>query len=163
MTEIVKMFKLKMILDAMMKYQKENNITRECVTNVQFLYRIVKTNFPELSVKAIPIIYFNDFRTQSGDFNDIRIQAGHLVLEIEGMGFIECSYDMLDRLKTSTVYKTVKECVENEPFFANKEAKKMLIEKVLYFQKIANDMNEGETMINDFNYFAKLYACCVFI
>jgi len=161
MTENVKMFKLKMILDAMIKYQKENNITRECVTNVQFLYRIVKTNFPELSVKVIPIIYFNDFRTKSGEFYDIKIQTGHLVLEIEELGFLECSYDMLDRLKTATVYKTVKECVENEPFFANKEAKKMLIENVLYFQKVANDMNAGEIMINDFNYFAKLHFSCI--
>jgi hypothetical protein len=148
MAEIANIIKIKMILDIMIKYQKENNIKRECVTNTQFLYRIIKSNFP-VPVKVIPIIYISDFG----------IQSGHLVLEIEGMGFIECSYDMLDRLKTADVYKTIKECLANETF-ANNESKKMLIENVLHFQKIANRMNEGEIMISDFKYFQKLYACC---
>ena len=146
----VKMFlkQIKRILDIMMKYQKENNITRFCLTNCQFLYKIIKANYP-ISVKVIPIIYANDFG----------IQAGHLVLEIEGMGFIECSYDMLAMKKTGEYYKTIKECLAKERFPDN-ESKRELIENVLVFQKIADRMNAGEFVISNKDYYLKLFACC---
>jgi hypothetical protein len=40
----------------MHEYQKDNNITNKCVTNVQYLYENMKINYPSLSIKALPVI-----------------------------------------------------------------------------------------------------------
>ena len=126
------------IITEMLEFQKLNNITTKCVTNVQFLYDIIKPTFS--NVKVVPVIAI------STDQDLINIIDGHLVLILEYENkvlLIEPSYEI--KIKPNLHYAyNIKDFIKYITNF-NKHAVavKRNINNFLEFQQIANKMNNN--------------------
>ena len=148
----------------MREFQKKNCITKQCVTNTQFLYDCIKMNTRSSNVKVKAVLGFsNDDATSTGVF-----VGGHLVLILDdNETVIDPSYDIF-RLKNISYYDNVKDLID---IFKDKtELKKRFDLKTLFsehiqFMKLAEQINNGEFIITDkqfydnqADYIEKLYS-----
>ena len=138
------------------KYQKDNNIKGQCITNCQILFDLYNNNIKplidlEIKVKAVMV---------ACNFEDLQatgIVQGHLILDLDGE-LIEPSYEIF--IFPKPIYfdniKRFNDCVKwNEATSKEEEIqnKKDTFSKFLDFKKLADEMNEGKFTIVDLEYY----------
>jgi hypothetical protein len=138
------------------KYQMDNNIKGQCITNCQILLDLYNTFIKpfidiEMKVKAVMVVC---------NFDDIQatgIVQGHLILDIDGET-IEPSYEIF--IFPKPIYfdniKRFNDCVKWDKSISKQEElqnKKDTFSKFLDFKKIADEMNEGKFIIVDRVYY----------
>lgn len=131
------------IIVAMREYQKQNNIEKQCITNVQFVFDMIKKMELIGDVKAQAAIIISPSET--------RMIAGHVTLLLEDGSIVEPSYDMF-RLKDAMYFSNIKEFlsqVENKEDEDAKLKMKEILHMHLMFIKIAEQMNNGEFVISN--------------
>jgi hypothetical protein len=128
------------ITSCMYKFQKLNNITKQCVTNVQFLYDIIKIKYS--NVKVVPVIVL------SKNLNQTNLVDGHLILVFEHENItIDPSYE-IKILKNVHYYYKIKELIKDTDVTNdNKYIIKKIIDTFLKFQKLADRINNNEFII----------------
>ena len=132
------------IVNTMLEYQKENSITKQCVTNVQYLYDFIVNN-DTIPVHTKPVI------VMSVDNDTLTIIRGHLVV-ISNETTIESSYEV-DVLKNKYYYDNIKELINN--FNISKPVLKRIIIDFLNIQKLSDRINKGEFVITDEDFYNK--------
>jgi hypothetical protein len=127
------------ILEVMLEYQRINNIEKQCTTNTTIMYDILRCCGMK-DVKVRPVIVI-------GTRNKIlTIVKGHIVIDIGNDEFIECSYDV-SIIEDAQYVDNIKDLIFILPNIPP-DFKKEIIKSALDFQKIANDINNGEFFIN---------------
>jgi len=124
----------------MLNYQKENNIKRNCITNAQYLYDQINKNCKH-KVKARAVFVINEEKKL--------FCQGHLVLEYEDGTFIDPSYEYAS-LNNSKYFTTIHDLHLKE---SDINYKKELIKIFIKFINHANEINQGEFLINDKKYY----------
>ena len=150
--DISKIKLLTQIQNSMLKYQKENNIKKNCVTNTQVLYDIVKNNYPELQPKAKTFIcYYKDC--------DESVFYTHLLIEVDLLGYkiIEPSYDVIKH--SNVVY--FENFINLKNSFANfdeldKDEIKTMLTMYLELKNVENKINNGMFQITSLEYYNNL-------
>ena len=127
------------IREAMMEYQRENNITGCCISNTQIMYDVLCSEyFKELNLKPIvKSVYTIDVEVK--DSIRSKFMGGHLVLFLNDYQLLDCSYDISSKkyILYYDNFKDFKEQVENNKIAVN------CLKDDLYFAGIAEQMNKG--------------------
>ena len=151
------------IILSMREFQKEKFITKQCVTNTQFLYDIITTNCIgiDVKVKAVIVVSTDD------ETNSFTFVGGHLVLVLNDETIIDPSYDVFS-LKNKSYFHNIKDVMDS---FDNK-SKEIIKTKFknemgfhIQFMKIAEQKNNNKHIItekqfyhNQADYIEKLYV-----
>lgn len=136
---------------SMRQYQKENDIKRQCITNTQYLYDLIKTNtLSDVKVKSVLVVgHKND--------EELCLISGHLVVVLDDGLVIDPSYEIA--------------CIENRRYFDNVNDflkcigkvdrsqfyvdVKTMIKNQLVFMKYAEKMNNGDCLVVDKDFYNK--------
>jgi hypothetical protein len=140
------------ICNIIREYQKNNNITDQCMTNTQFLYTFIKDNFPNMDVKAKAVICCADIG------NDTIKNIIHLMIVVDGQ-YYEPSYDTY-HLQGRKYFTTIKDLLDG--FVPNKLIKdnlKDIITPYLHFVDIEKRINDGEFLICDMDLYDNYIDC----
>ena len=143
------------IIVSMREYQKENNITKQCITNAQFIYDIIKFNSTnDVKTKSV-IVFSNDKET-----NSVTLVGGHLVIILDDDNdVIDPSYEVFS-LKNKLYFDNI----DNFMSYFNEDDKitlksKLNIKKVisdyLKFIKISEQINNGKFIITNKEFYNK--------
>jgi len=128
------------------EYQKNNNITDQCMTNTQFLYTFIKNNFPNMDVHVKAVICCADIG------NDTIKNIIHLMIVVDGQ-YYEPSYDTY-KLQGRKYFTTIKDLLEGfVPNTLIKDNLKEIVSPFMRFVDLEKRMNSGEFLICD----AELY------
>ena len=140
------------IILSMREYQKENNIKKQCVTNAQYLYDIIKMNsISNVKTKAVFVFSYNN------EEDTAIFVGGHLVVELDDETIIEPSYDIFC-LKNKSYFDNIKDLVnifDNKNELKTKFDIKKLICDHIHFMKISEQINNGELLITDKEHYNK--------
>lgn len=150
------------IILSMREFQKENNIKKQCVTNVQYLCDTIKMN-TRGNVKAKAVLVFSsDNETETAIF-----VGGHLVVVLDDDTIIDPSYDIFC-LKNKSYFDNIKDLVDmfdNKVQLKSKIDIKKLVCDHIHFMKLADQINNGEFLITEkkfyneqADYIEKLYS-----
>ena len=151
------------IILSMREFQKENNIRKQCVTNCQYLYDIIKMNSSSSNVKTKAVLVFS----ADDEADACTFVGGHLVVVLSDETVIEPSYDIFC-LKNKSYFDNIKDFID---IFADKvelktriDVKKIVSEHIC-FMKLAEQINNGEHLITEdkfyneqADYIEKLYS-----
>jgi len=133
------------IREAMMDYQRENNITGCCISNTQIMYDVLCSEyFKELNLKPIvKSVYTIDIEVSKNITS--RFMGGHLVLFLNDYRLLDCSYDISSKkyILYYDTFRDFKEQVEDNKIAVN------CLKDDLYFAAIAERMNRGEFFYTD--------------
>jgi hypothetical protein len=138
---------IKKIIRLMRKYQKENNIKKECVTNVQYLYDSIKMILKN-NVKAKAVYVFGEDYVKEHSF----FSGGHLILTFdddENM-VIDPSYEVYS-LKNKRYFSNIKDLLDsfsNIDTIDTNSIKKMVNDHITFI-KLANQINNGDLLVCD--------------
>ena len=143
------------IIVSMREYQKENIITKQCITNAQFIYDIIKFNSTnDVKTKSV-IVFSNDKET-----NSVTLVGGHLVIILDDDNdVIDPSYEVFS-LKNKLYFDNI----DNFMSYFNEDDKitlksKLNIKKVisdyLKFIKISEQINNGKFIITNKEFYNK--------
>ena len=125
--------------NSMREFQKKNSITKQCITNVQFLSDCIKRNTNEnIFVKAVFVL--------STDCGVFKCVSGHLVIIIDNQ-IIDPSHDVYSR-NDRKYFDNVKDMIDNCDDGFKPHAKD-LISDFLAFMKYADQINNGELLVPD--------------
>jgi hypothetical protein len=134
------------IILSMREFQKENNIRKQCLTNSQYLYDIIKMNSSS-NVKTKAVLVFS-----ADDVADVcTFVGGHLVVVLDDETVIDPSYDIFC-LKNKSYFDNIKDFMD---IFADKvELKtrvdvKKIVSEHISFMKFAEQINNGEHVITE--------------
>jgi hypothetical protein len=138
------------IILSMRKFQKNNNIKKQCLTNTQYLYDIIKSNnINNVKVKAV-FALSNNYDTDTSVF-----VGGHLILVLDNDVIIDPSYDIFS-LKNISYFYNIKDLINttNTTLSVNNKNKLKTIYRELMcnhcrFIKLAERINNGELIITD--------------
>ena len=135
------------IILSMREFQKENNIRKQCLTNSQYLYDIIKMNFSSSNVKTKAVLVF------SGDdeANVGTIVGGHLVVILGDETVIEPSYDIFC-LKNKSYFDNIKDFMDafvDKVELKNRLDVKKIVSEHISFMKFAEQINNGEHVITE--------------
>ena len=130
----------------MLKFQKENGIVKQCVTNTQYLYGCVKENIPEILAKAQACIVVVEYpETKTLEF------IGHVVLRFEDR-MIEPSYEVYSK-ENKSYYTTIAELMDvvEDGYFEKIDNGLSLFRELVYnhieFIGMAKAINDGECCV----------------
>jgi len=145
------------MVDLMLKYQKNNHITGNCITNCSFLCDTIKYNH-KVNVKVRETIVIDYDST----FNILKVVGGHVVVLLQDYNnneiLIDPSYEIFALknkrycFSASEITKTIKE-LEITTLCNFDIDKKEIITHLLEFKEIAERTNAGKTMITDEIYY----------
>jgi hypothetical protein len=140
------------IINKMRQYQKENNIKRQCITNTQFLYHLIKDNSnSKVEVKAVIVYGTNE------EEDALVVVEGHLVIIIDDDVMIDPSYDVFN-IKNNNYCYTFKEFIKvfNDIKILKEtlDVKKM-IQTHINFTGYANDINNDIFTITEREHYDK--------
>lgn len=144
--------KLGKLILAMREFQKRNNIQKECVTNVQYLYNVIK-QFTSSGVEAKPVIVINC----NGDSVKYIV---HMVLVIDNDVMVDPSYEIFS-LQNAHYFDNIKDLLSNFPLEyvqENIEFKETLADTIKAFNtfiRLANQINSGELTICSKDFYEK--------
>ena len=135
------------VCEAMLEYQYLNNVKADCTTNVTIMYDYLRAcGNKNIKIKSVIVTGLNDN-------NEVVINRGHLVIELEDKRLLDCSYDVC-RLKESYYFADVKTLFKGLPNIPNK-VKKFIIEDAIFFQDLAEKMNNGKFHISNIGTYHK--------
>jgi len=124
---------------SMREFQKINGVTRQCVTNTQYLYDTIKSN-TNSNVKVQPVIVI------STDVTTLRCIV-HLVVVLDDKTIIDPSYDVFS-LNNKSYYDNIKDFMFNVRS-TDRHLLKKSITDFICFIKLAERINNGELLICD--------------
>ncbi len=140
------------VILSMREYQKQNNIKKQCVTNAQYLYDIIKTHSSNnVKIKSVFVVSNNK------EENTVIIVSGHLVI-IDNETIIEPSYDVFC-LKNKSYYDNFNDFInafDDKNEFKSKFDVKQLMSNYIYFMKLSERMNNSEFIITSKPYYNEL-------
>ena len=135
------------IVRFMREFQEQNCIIKQCITNAQYLYDFIKTNgIINVKVKAVIVI--------SNNYDKISIiVGGYLVVVLDDKHIIDPSNEIFT-LKDKSYFDNIKDFTNNFNLETsnqenNRELIKQTIHTFLRFYKIAEQINNGELIITD--------------
>lgn len=133
------------VMAHMLNFQSQNLITRECMTNVQYLYDCIKMSSPNNRAIVKPVMVINH------EGRTFQFIAAHLVIELDNGQLLDPSYEVFS-LKNSRYYDDV----ENMLGRFDKSGRKEFIQNYgntfddfKKFNEIAKQMNSGQCLIHD--------------
>ena len=122
------------IILSVRKYQKKNNIKKQCVTNCQYLYDIIKmnsnSNVKTKSVIACSVNY---------EENTTIVISGHIIVVLDDETIIEPSYDIFS-LENVSYFENIKDFIRA---FEDKNVLKTKFD----IKKILNDHIKFKKMV----------------
>lgn len=132
----------------MYDYQKENNVKKCCIQNVQFLYDTIKINFPYADVepKAVIVVVLD-----SDDGKTIKTY-NHMILYDKILNkVLEPSYEVghLEYSNYFDTFNTLIESMKNKNYLIPTDDVKFILEHHMNFCKFANQMKKGKLCITD--------------
>ena len=139
---------LTQILKQMLEFQKLNNSKSHCITNVQFLYDVIKPTYS--NVKAVPVIAISE----NEDLNTLQIIHGHLILIITDGNksiLIEPSYE-IKRLPNLHYFYNIKDYIKSISDLSE-DVIKLNIKSFLKFKQNADKINNNIFCIDDKLYY----------
>jgi hypothetical protein len=149
------------IILSMREFQKEHNITSQCVTNAQYLYDIIKTNTSN-DVKTKAVFVFSNDNMETAFF-----VGGHLVILLDDDTVIDPSYDIFCRTN-NRYFDNVKDFMnifDDKTALSTRIDIKKLLHDHITFMKLAERINNGEFIITEkkfyndqADYIEKLYS-----
>ena len=145
--------KLQRVLGIINKYQYENNITKECLTNVQIIFQYMLTHEPITPVIIKPVIAVIKCE------NNLTICTNHVVIKIDDI-IIDPSYEY-NKYSNVVYYENYNDFIINT-FGSNYKGlytKKMYKRAFNEFRKISAKINKTKKImrINN-NYYDLLYT-----
>ena len=126
------------IIKCMSEYQRDNNITKQCVTNCMYIYESIYRSGMSVQAKAVIAILRDEYATG--------ICSGHIVLTSPNGTIIDPSHEITSHANVvylNTITELKKE-VDVPP-----ELCRQIIKDVLDFTLIAEKMNSGICIISD--------------
>jgi hypothetical protein len=164
---------LKLIVDSMRKYQKNNNIKGKCITNTQYLYKIIK-HYSNWNVKAKTV-----FAVSIDNITNSVVTIIHIVIMVEDKYIIDPSYEVFSKNNLSyydnvedyvKFMNSCKTCLEIKN--KKKETIKISIREFIKFLEYSKKINEGNGIeLVDDDYYNKqadfietinfLYKCSI--
>ena len=140
------------MLDKMHEYQKINDITGECITNVQYLYDILTYNTNlDVKVKSVYVVFNYDDETSV-------ICTGHLCVLINGVLFDPSyQYATIKDPKYIVTFKELNKHLKN----VDSVTKKKLLKNCLYFNELEKKINSGEFVIHCKDYYHSQANYCM--
>lgn len=153
--KLTKMEHIMLIHHYMIEYQKANNITRQCLTNSQYLYDCLTKNKvgKKVVAKAVIVITWN-YADEGENIKNWNIVSNHMVIvlttEENKEMVIECSHEIAS-MENKMYYDNVKSLMEN---CSDKESKKKIMEN-LNLEAFVDFIKTAEMMNND-----KLVIAC---
>jgi hypothetical protein len=140
------------IILSMRKYQEDNNIKKQCLTNVQYLYDVIRMNSSSnVKTKAVYL-----FSTNDEEQTNIFI-GGHVVITLDDETILEPSQEIYC-LKNVIYFDNIKDLMDN---FVNKDELKSVIDikKIvsdhITFVKLSEQINNNELIISDREHYDK--------
>ena len=135
----------KIVLNGMYKYQKNNNITKQCITNSMYLRDTLIANGIHSKVNAVMAVWAN---------NDNELyNCVHMVVEYNDF-VLDPSYEI--HIKDACYYdqiKLVMEMYKDNNLKLSEEQIKELITKHIKMIKTAERINKGECLVVDKDYY----------
>jgi hypothetical protein len=143
--EILRDLAIQKMMDDMREHQKNKSIENQCITNTQYLYDIMTTNFSK-NVKAKAVYMF------SGD-NGIGKFVNHVILVKDNKTIMDSSYDTYC-LKDKNYFYTFKDLMdhfdnETKNRFGTELDMRELVNTHMRFIKVAERINNGKLSITD--------------
>ena len=120
------------ITSRMHEYQKQNNVKKCCVTNVQIFMDLLRL---KMKVEAKPCVVVSPGMVMV-----------HLIVYAENNHIMEPSYEAFSMTPKKYVM-TLKDLFIGYPAMLSN--KKWFVEQFLHFQKIADEMNRGDFFYTD--------------
>ena len=135
---------------AMRHYQMKNNIIKQCVTNTQYIYDCINRNFPNLKPKAEAVIVAIEHKEKKAlEF------VTHVVVLLKDFYIVDASYET--KHQQPTYFFSIKEMLDavlrNNTL--DKPLLKYLIEHYIKLNKLAREINNGEFLICDKEFYNK--------
>ena len=144
---------LQRVLGIINKYQYENNITKECLTNVQIIFQYMLTHEPITPVIIKPVIAVIECE------NNLTICTNHVVIEIDN-NIIDTSYEY-NKYSNVVYYENYNDFIINT-FGSNYKGlytKKMYERAFNEFGKISAKINKTKKIMRINNkYYDLLYT-----
>jgi len=138
------------VILSMREYQKENNVTKQCVTNAQYLYDIIKMN-STINVKTKAVLVFS----KNNEENSFTIVSGHLILTLGDETVIEPSHEIFC-YQNKSYFDNIKDLMsifdDKVKLKSNIDIKKVISDH-MHFMKISEQINNGEFIITDKDYY----------
>jgi len=131
------------IVLSMREFQKNKGIKKQCVTNAQYLYDIIKMNsIDNVKAKAVFVFSCDD------DTNTLVFVGGHLVVMLEDGTMIDPSYDIFC-LKDKSYFDNIKDLMdmfnENSKMILKSGVDiKQIVRDHIHFIKLAEQINNGK-------------------
>lgn len=154
------------IILSMREFQEKNGITKQCITNAQYLYDIIKMNTSnDVKVNAVIVVSVDE------ETNTYVIVGGHLVVvgDDDEKTIIDPSYETFC-LKNKLYFDNIRDMLD---IFDNKSKEKLntkidlkkVLQEHIKFMKFAEQINRGECIITEkkfyndqADYIDKLYS-----
>ena len=128
----------------MIQYQRDNQITKQCVTNTQYLFDCINQERKnKAKAKAVIVFMRND--------DSLTITAGHILVEYDNT-LIDPSYE-ISKNENAEYYDSIK--VLRKRYELSTSELKFLIETHSRFIKLADRINSGELTISDLDHYNK--------
>lgn len=143
------------ILSHMHQFQKDNEITKECITNVQYYYDIMNTK--GFNVKAKPVVAL--YSKLNGN-EHTTITVIHMVIEYENGIILDPSYE-ISSIKNCQYCDSIKVLIEllsTYPTPLTKEYIASILTQFIKFKKIADDINLDKFIICNKDFYHNQHA-----
>jgi hypothetical protein len=134
------------IIEHMLDYQKQNQITKQCITNCLYLYRQIRCS-SNLNPKVISVF----MTSHEPDTETINFFSGHLVITFDNNGktyIVDPSFEFWSK-KNKTYMFTVSELQQNHPYFKKCDRMREIINDFIEFDKLASRINNGECIVGE--------------
>lgn len=121
------------IINLMLEYQKNNNITKECITNAIYCCDQLNYNGYKSKVKAVIMTSINN--------EELSVCGGHLVIDIGNNQLIDASYETNSK-PNQNYFDNINNLIAMYPSIKNdKELLSFTIKNFMNFIKIEKDIN----------------------
>ena len=140
---------IKTVVDLMLEFQKANGIVKQCVTNTQYLYDVMKANLPpQIPIRAEACVVIVE-HPEIGTIEFI----SHLALSFEDR-VIDSSYEIYSK-ENKSYYTTIADLmnVVEHGYFEKKEGGQSLLREIVSnhidFVGMAKRINDGGLLVCD--------------
>ena len=151
------------IILSMREFQEKNGIKKQCITNAQYLYDIIKVNSSnDVKVKAVIVV------SSDKDTGTLVIVGGHLVVILDDDETVfDPSYETFC-LKNKSYFDNIKDVMDafdDKEMLNAKIDMKETVRQHINFMKYADEINRGECLVTEkkfyndqADYIEKLYS-----
>lgn len=143
----------KALLYKMHQFQKDNKITKQCITNVQYFYDCIKASGFNVRAKAVIAFRMNNMDVYT---------VIHMVIDFNNQFIIDPSYEISSD-NSYHYFDTIKGIIDftttNDILF-EKKCITDIVNKFLKFKKFEDQINTGELVICDRDFYHNQHLAC---